>query len=74
MANTQHPSELHLNTHKELTDLLEPYHEKLNELDQQIAKLGQQREVVRATLMHELGSHKLKLPSDAIGALAARCW
>ncbi len=71
MAN---PTALHVNTHKDLTDLLDPYHEKLNDLDQQIAKLHQQREVVRATLIHELNSHSLKLPADAIGALAARCW
>lgn len=66
------PSQLHVDTYKHLHDVLEPYHEKLNNLDAQITQLGHDRAVVNATLLHELAS--LKLTSEVIGALAARCW
>lgn len=68
------PTTLHVQTHKQLNDLLEPYHEKLNDIDGQIARLNQSRATVHATLIHELNAHGLKLPQEAIGALAARCW
>lgn len=69
MAN---PSKLHVDTYKQVHDVIEPYHEKLNDIDAQITKLSQDRAVVNATLLHELAS--LKLPNEVIGALAARCW
>jgi len=74
MPNPTNLSQVHAETFTKLKGVLEPYHEKINELDGQIKKLTQERETVKATLIHELHAHSLQLPHEAIGNLAARCW
>jgi ppGpp synthetase/RelA/SpoT-type nucleotidyltranferase len=67
-------SQIHQETHNTVKEIIAPYHERLDELDTQIRKLNQERQTIKATMLHELSTHKVKLPKESIDTLAAACW
>jgi hypothetical protein len=60
------------NTHDQLMKSIGPIHEELSRLTMEVEKLHNERVILKAMAISELGN--TAIPKEAIGSLVAGCW